>query len=120
MKRFKLITEKCHPQKIIIAGSNYPTDVSEIDKDSIGTIPRKEITLWKDIKSVFSDSNKFCFGDYGIIHPDFRQSRPAKNQNAKIRYTQPEQWVVARGHKLIDTPGEEQFLGLARDFTGSS
>ena len=111
----KLITENCHPQKIIIAGSNYPTDVSEIGKDSIGTIPRKEIILWKDITSVFSDSNKFCFGDYGIIHPDFRQSRPAKNQNAKIRYTQPDQWVVARGHKLIDTPGEEQFRDLAKD-----
>lgn len=111
----KLVSEQCSPQKIIIAGSNYPSDVSDIDTDSLGAISRKEITLWKHITGIIGDNNKLCFGDYGIVHPDFRQSRPSKNQNAKIRYAQPEQWVVARGHKLSDTPGKEQFHKLAKD-----
>jgi hypothetical protein len=59
------------------------------------------------------------YGDYGVIHPDFSQSAPSPNANAKIRYTRGQSIHYFRGTSLYKPSNFPQYHELARRVVNS-
>lgn len=100
-------------RQIVLAGSNYPKDVSPVSRDSVGYLPRTEFQIWRDVSRALKKRAFVKFGDYGVVHPDFVDRGPVPNANAKIRYTIDDQWMIARGHQLSQPPFFDQYHELA-------
>lgn len=88
-------------RSVVVAGSSAIRTVSEITKDGIGEILRKELGIWSALRRDVDGSLRLLFGDYGIVHPDFSDLGSSKNMNAKIRYTVGNRIIYYRGHGLI-------------------
>lgn len=85
---------------IILSGSSALKTVSDIPKDDVAHIARRELILWSRIQREMSEGVTLVFSDYGVVHPDFSDQGPNKYMNAKIRYTDRGRIVYFRGHGL--------------------
>lgn len=83
---------------VAIAASSMPKTVAGIPKDTMKSIVRKELDIWLPNAQHFD--MEICFGDYGIVHPNFSESVQSPHTNAKIRYTRGKYHHVFRGHSL--------------------
>lgn len=101
-------------RSIIVAGSNYPRNVSDVPADGIGFVERRELLVWERIRSALQNGTHVHFGDYSVVHPDFVDVENTRNANAKIRYTIRGNWLVSRGHMLREEPGFLQYHDVAR------
>jgi hypothetical protein len=99
-------------RKVLVAGSSAPKTVSEVERDSYGVIPRRELTLWAHVASERLPVQPI-YADYGVIHPDFSDQTPSTHINGKIRYTQGKVFHIYRGHSLRQADKYEQYRGLA-------
>src|ERR1019366_10228170 len=102
------------PRSITIAGSSALKEVSSVPVDGISAVIRRELLLWTGIQARLGTSQQITFGDYGVIHPDFSQSAPSINANAKIRYTRGDSIHYFRGTRLFKPSNFGQYHGLAR------
>lgn len=107
-------------RSISVVGSSALKTVTDIPKDGEGDIQRTELRLWSQLQVDLGESLEILYGDYGVIHPEFTDSGPNKNKNAKIRYTYGVNIRYFRGHKLADPPGFAQFHILAERVRTSS
>lgn len=87
-------------RSVTLAGSSALKTVSEIEKDNVGEVSRKELRLWSALSRDVDESLHLLFGDYGVIHPDFSDQGSSKYTNAKIRYTVGSRILYFRGHGL--------------------
>lgn len=92
--------EAARYRSITVAGSSALKTVSEIKKDGVGEVIRKELRIWAGLRRDMDETLNLSFGDYGIVHPDFSTVGPNPNTNAKIRYTAGSRIIYFRGHGL--------------------
>lgn len=103
-------------KEFIVCAGSFPEDMTDVKKDSIATIERKEIEFWKML-SIGEESlyRKPIFSDYTIVHPDKQElTTVVTNAAAKIRYTQEDHWRVFRGSSIKLGKKFAQFHDLAK------
>lgn len=104
-----------HYRSIVVVSSSALRTVSEVDKDDMAEVVRRELHLWSDLWNDLPEEVRPAYGDYGIVHPDFSDIGPNKNINAKIRYTAGDRLLYFRGHGLLRPVKDYvQYRGLAR------
>ncbi len=99
-------------RSIAVAGSSALKDVSEIEKDSLGEVERKELMIWAILRTDLADGDAFIYSDYGVVHPDFAADDlpVGGSANCKIRYTVRNKFMIFRGHKRAGDPGQPHEL----------
>jgi hypothetical protein len=101
---------------MIVAGSGVPQSLAEaVQADSLGRIPRRELELWRRLRSTPGIARRPSFGDYGVVHPDNLDLNPkAITLAASIRYTSADALVVVRGKAFKSHPdGYGQYHSLS-------
>lgn len=97
-----------------IAGCSLPKsiDLAVKEKYSCGSVMRKEMLLWKNVRKQHSQFPIF-FGDYSVRGPNTAE-RAFGNTNGKIRYTTNMEYFIARGQSMSLPPKGEQMWGLSQ------
>lgn len=103
-----------------IAGSSLPNTIDKAvkEKNTCGTLARKEMILWKDIRRQ-NPNLPIYFGDYAVRGPNSNDGIKSPNTNGKIRYTIESSFFIARGHSLSQPPKGAQMWGLAQKVISS-
>lgn len=99
-------------RSLVIAGGNFPINLTELKADQIHPIPRKHWLSWRQL---FTDKNieRYpSYSDYGISHPQMSEVEGIPNASASIRYTHENEYFVYRG-KGTRQYGYEQFYEIA-------
>jgi hypothetical protein len=110
-----------HFGNYVIAGCSLPPsiDLAVAKRDSDGSILRKELLVWQDLRTTFSEQSIIC-GDYGARGPTTVDT-PSKYMNGKIRYTIDKQHFIVRGHAFYnDNYSRQQMFDLAERVVASS
>ncbi|KGE17553.1 beta family protein [Paenibacillus wynnii] len=112
-------------RKVVLLGTSFPKDLSDVDADSVDTLERSEWLIWKRIISN-RPIRLPVFGDYGISHPDILEADPKFLRiSANIRYTADDKFIIFKGRWLRKF-GYDQFYSLAnlvvnhREYYGSN
>lgn len=95
---------------IVIAGCSVPSDISQAvkNKDSVGTVVRKEMIAWKALRANNPELN-LIFGDYGVRGPNSAtEGTIAPHINGKVRYTINDAFFISRGHAQTQNGGWSQ------------
>ena len=102
-----------------VAGSSLPNSIDKVikDRDSSGTVVRREMLLWKNSRKQYPNF-KIYFGDYGVRGPNTGETGFG-NTNAKIRYTINDEYYIVRGHVIRKPVGGYQHCGLAQQLINS-
>jgi hypothetical protein len=88
-------------RNVIVAATSMPSSLGIIPEDSLGTIPRREWNLWRQLVGLHV-GRSVTFGDYGIQHSEAPEEAMAVNMKANIRYTLDTSTLIARGRSLRD------------------
>jgi len=115
----ELSPEGFKPRLTALAGSSALKTVTDVPVEGHGAIARVELLLWSQVQAQLGAAQPIAFGDYGVVHPDFSQSAPSVNANAKIRYTRGDSIHYFRGSRLFKPSNFGQYHGLARRVVGS-
>jgi hypothetical protein len=101
----------------LAAGSFPATPSAKVKADTIGTLPRREWSLWHAVRTTAPRLKRSAsFADYAIQHPDLVIVDPRViKPSASIRYSDATDWIIFRGRQLKDNPG--QFPKLAKQLT---
>lgn len=105
----------------VISGCSFPSTINlaVTDRDSIGSVLRKEMLLWQALRLEFPNL-LIGSGDYGVRGPTTTE-QPSKYTNGKIRHTVKQQTFVVRGHPFRNDGGSYvQMHGLAATVVGSA
>lgn len=102
-----------------VAGCSLPNSIDKVikDKDSSGTVLRREMLLWKNARKQHPNFQIY-FGDYGVRGPSTGETGFG-NTNAKIRYTIDNEYFIVRGHVIRKPIGGFQHCDLARKLINS-
>lgn len=97
---------------LTVAGTGMPEGTADVGADNVKRIPRLEWQTWRGLPG--SLPRRPSFGDYGVQHPNpMSDFDPRFMQSAaQLRYTEAQDWFVARGRGLR-TAGTEQIRDLA-------
>lgn len=107
-------------RSLILSCSGFPINLSEIPRDQIKLISRKEWLLWQSIVQESGIKRIPSFSDYAISHPEILEIDPRiMSVSAGIRYTGNEVWYIYRG-KSVNIYGYEQFFDLSETLINSS
>lgn len=103
-----------------VAGCSLPNSIDKVikDKDSNGTVLRREMLLWKNARKLHPNYQIY-FGDYGVRGPSTGEIGFG-NTNAKIRYTINDEYFIVRGHVIRKPIGGYQHCDLAQKLISSS
>jgi hypothetical protein len=99
---------------VVLAGS-FPPDLQHLRPDT-HLIPRYEWRAYVSlVESWDGDGPPPEYGDYGIMHPVFKEPIEGAAPSASVRYTLSEDWLVIRGESLRkeNGPGFQQYVGHA-------
>jgi hypothetical protein len=101
-------------RSLTLLASSFPLDLSALEGDSIGLLPRAEWTIWR---ALYARRERLArmpsFGDYAISHPAPREVDPRLIQrSASIRYTTDEEFLIVKG-RSIRLHGPEQHYDLS-------
>lgn len=101
-------------RKFITCGCSIPNSIDLAVKlhDTVGTILRREVLVWKALREEFLDC-EIHYGDYGVRGPTTNDGRPNPNINGKIRYTIPQQTLISRGHPISYDGSAKQMHALS-------
>jgi hypothetical protein len=110
----ELQPDEFRPRFRAIIGSSALKNVAGIPVNGTGTVVRQELLLWSQIQAMLGAADQVAYGDYGVIHPDFSQSAPSPNANAKIRYTRGDTIHYFRGTRVFKPSNFAQYHSLAR------
>jgi hypothetical protein len=102
------------PRFTAITGSSALKTVAEVPRNGTLAVTRQELLLWTRLRRELGPATRVGYGDYGVIHPDFSQSAPSPNANAKIRYTRGQSIHYFRGTSLYKPSNFAQYHDLAR------
>ncbi len=102
-----------------VAGCSLPNSIDKAvkDKDSCGTVLRREMLLWKYARKEHPRFQIY-FGDYGVRGPSTGKIAYGTT-NAKIRYTIDGEYYIVRGHVIRKPIGGLQHCNLAKTLIGS-
>lgn len=97
---------------LTVAGTGMPEGTAEIGADNAARVPRLAWQVWRGL-----DTNlprRPSFGDYAVQHPEPMSDFDPRfmQSSAQLRYTEPQDWFVARGRGLRKA-GVEQVRDLA-------
>ena len=103
---------------ISTAGCSLTTIINNMveEPDSSANVLRLEAVAWKAIKHTY---NNLIFGDYGIVNPNMSENIIAPDANGKIRYTIPNNYLIARGHSRRRGNKGEQMWDLSQQVVDS-
>lgn len=88
-------------RSVTVCAGTFPEDLGQhVDYESHGTIARTELDLYMHTKSCLG-SPELSFGDYGVVAPEDHSG--GRSGAANIRYARSHDWLVVRGHRLIDS-----------------
>jgi hypothetical protein len=108
---FSLMPSGGKYRSLCVAGSSAAKDVTNIARDSVGSVYRNELKLWARLRVDVPICSELVYGDYGIIHPDFAENVPCGGTvNCKIRYTIGDRIIVFRGHVRSGDSGQTHLL----------
>jgi Beta protein len=99
---------------LVLCGGAYPARLGNfVEREQTKPLPRRDWALWRSVCDAGS-SRLPAFGDYGIAAPDWGDPfDPNISISAKIVYTSPEDWMIAKGRK-IKKREDSQYYELAR------
>jgi len=117
---FQLRPEGYLPRCVAVIGSSALKTVTGVPVGGMAAVVRQELLLWSRVQAMLGGSGHVAFGDYGVVHPDFSQSAPSPNANAKIRYTRGDSIYYFRGTRLFKPSNFAQYHDLARRVVSSS
>jgi hypothetical protein len=102
---------------VAAVASGIPQSLAQLGKNEVTRFPRLEKRLFERILGL-SPSVPVVFGDYAIVHPDFVTPPDPQKMSppAKIRRTTKNWWLIVKGGKFRDNPG--QYFNLAALITG--
>lgn len=103
-------------RSLTLAGTAFPSTLSEFQPSTIGTVPRVEWALWLTLRGKTLPRIPI-FGDYAIAAPDMTELDPRMLKiSASIRYTTANEWLIFRGRSLRDPRfgGHAQYRGLSQ------
>jgi hypothetical protein len=111
-----MLTPKKEWRRIILAATSFPEDLSDVDAQTISTLPRHEWELWKTLQRR-PDSlprRDIIYGDYAIAHPVTPDIDPrVMRMSANIRYTATDTWLIVKG-KNVRQYGFDQYFDLCK------
>jgi hypothetical protein len=107
-------------RSFILAGGNFPVDLTDITADQVFPLPRTEWQLWKSL-ILKNDLDRIpTYSDYAISHPRIVEiDSEHVNASASIRYTHEEDFFIYRG-KGTRQHGYEQFYDISESLINSS
>jgi hypothetical protein len=99
-------------RSLILSGSAFPQNLSEMQPASEKRFPRTEWTVWSKLRGR-GLSRTPAFSDYGIAHPDLPPSIDPKllRVSAQLRYTTDKEWLVFKERNIRDF-GNGQFIQI--------
>lgn len=84
-------------RRVVLAGGNFPLNLTKITANTVKAIPRKIWEIWKEVTNN-QRINSPTFSDYCISHIEIDKLRTKyPNASASIRYTQHENFYIYRG-----------------------
>lgn len=102
-----------HWRSVVLSGSIFPINLSEITPDQIYLLPRMEWQLWQQFVQSGIIDRIPSYSDYGISHPSILEiDSETINMSASIRYTGNEYFYIYRGRGTRQF-GFEQFFDLS-------
>ena len=101
---------------LIVSGSGFPQNMSNISSNTIEKIPRVELKLWKLTKELYPLlGTRPLYSDYCIVSPETPDVDPKKIRPVgKIRYATKDSWVIFRGNGLHKYDRYKQYFRLAK------
>jgi hypothetical protein len=106
----RMLAEAAPWRNVVLLGTSIPSSLSCVPEGTVGSLPRREWSLWKALTQRVTDG-RLVFGDYGIQHPKPPQDG-GPGMRANIRYTVEDGTVVARGSGAVFIEGKEQYRDL--------
>lgn len=113
---FSMIPTKDEWRRIVLVAASFPEDLSDVDAETVTTLPRREWDLWKTLQKRpgLLPRRDMIFGDYGIAHPVTKELDPrTMRMSASIRYTTPSNWLVLKGRNVRQY-GFNQYFELCK------
>jgi hypothetical protein len=99
-----------------VAGCSLPNSIDQVikNKDSSGTVLRREMLLWKNARKQHPNYQIY----FGVRGPSTGETGYG-NTNAKIRYTIDDEYFILRGHVIRKPVGGYQHCVLAKKLINS-
>lgn len=99
-------------RSLILAGSAFPQNLSEMQPASENRLQRTEWTVWSTLRRR-GLARTPAFSDYAIAHPDPPPALDPKllRVSAQLRYTTDEEWLVFKERNIRDF-GNDQFIRI--------
>jgi len=110
-----IITKLIYPsnwRSLVLAGSNFPINLSKLTANQIHLIPRKHWLAWNRLFEKKEIDRFPSYSDYGISHPLLSEVEGIPNASASIRYTNTEEYYIYRGRGTRQH-GFEQFFEIS-------
>ena len=110
------------PSRLVLSSSSMVADANGFKRNSVNRIRRDDLSLWLGVcHAGFTD---VCFGDYGVIHPDYVDLDPRViKPSAKIRYTTSSEWIFVKGFQWVKDTSQHHGLSVelsqCREFRGA-
>ncbi|MEY2514952.1 MAG: hypothetical protein QOJ89_2310 [bacterium] len=103
-QQIQALSTSANWRSVILAATCVPQSISGIaDLDAVGSIPRVEWLLWKDVAS--RTDVEVIFADYAVQHPRVPSSGGRTFGN--LRYTADHELYVSRGHLISNMDGAD-------------
>jgi hypothetical protein len=105
-------------RSLTFAGTGFPSNLSDIEASSIGSIFRSEWSVWETLVKHRAKLKRLpTFGDYAINHPEpferLELDPRLIRMSASLRYTADKEWLIVKGRNTKDH-GREQYHGLCQ------
>ena len=101
-------------RNLIFTATSMPHALgASIKTGSIGSIDRREWTLWRNLRDA-GVSRIPTFGDYAVQHPWAPIEGGGPGMRANVRYTTPDLHLIARGCDPIFQVGNVEYSDLCR------
>jgi hypothetical protein len=115
----KNLTYQSEFRSLILAGGNFPIDLTQIKPDQIFTLERKEWKLWQKIVLDNEIERIPSYSDYAISHPSISVLElEYPNASASIRYTHENDFYIYRGRGTRQH-SFDQFYDISEALIGS-
>ena len=110
--RFLLGSLTRQPWRTVAVGAGaFPSDLSGVQANVIGMLPRRDKTLWQALNRLQLD-RPIDFADYAVANP-LLPVGAAFAAPPQLRYTTDEVWLAMKGRRQ-DRRGNQQFYDICR------
>lgn len=109
-RQIQALSARANWRRVILAATCVPPSISGMaDLDAMGSIPRTEWLLWKEVAS--ATDVDVIFADYAVQHPKV----PSKGGRTfgNLRYTADDKLYVSRGHLMFNMD-DADFAAMCR------